>query len=135
MEHLKHACFSTFHTAKTVILMHETCYNRVCYSVHEPCMIPETCLQHARICNVLQADTTHITCMDCCLHFMHVPCMGSGMKHACFMLIRPYFMHGVYSMHSTGIFHAWYRHIPCMVQVYSCIVQAYCMCGTGVFRM
>ena len=52
-------------------------------------------------------------------------------------------------IYGTGIFHAWYRQIPCMVQVYSmhgtgkfhawyrripCIVHAYPMHCTGVFH-
>ena len=38
-------------------------------------------------------------------------------------------MHNTHtSMSGTGVFHAWYRHIPCEVQAYS-------MRGTGVFHV
>ena len=53
-----------------------------------------------------------------------ISCMFHGwnladfMKHAC---IKPY------SMCGTSVFHAWYWHIPC-------VVQAYSMRGTGVFH-
>ena len=63
----------------------------------------------------------HVTCMDWCLNFMHVPCMKnmdiSCMKPACSRCIPCVVQ--AYSKHDTGVFHAWYRRIPCVIQAYS----------------
>ena len=86
----------------------------------EPCMIPETCMWHARIWNVLQVSAMHvITWINACISCMdvHVPCMDywriSCMKHACFM-------------HNIGIFHVWYWINPCVAPAYSMhVIQVY----------
>ena len=62
-----------------------------------------------------------ISCIRICI-FMR----GAGIFHAWYRHIPCVVQ--AYSMRGTGVFHAWYRRIPCVVQVYS-------MCGTGIFHV
>ena len=87
-----------------------------CY-MHDSRNMHVTCRDLGRF----QVWDMHVTCMDWWLNFMHVSCM----EHAWNMHEKyAYFMHETcmfqaYSMHDTGIFHVWYRRIPCVVLGYS----------------
>ena len=96
------------------------------YFMHEPCMIPETCMLHAW-------TTAYISCMDC-VCFVHGIWPISCIFHVWYWCIPCMVWYGM----------VWYRWIPCMVQAYSmhvwcrripCVVQAYSMHGTEVFQV
>ena len=81
----------------------------------------------------------HVTCMNYCLIFhawnladsMHETCIFQAIFHAWYWHI-PCLVQA-YSMRDTGVFHAWYRHIPCMVLAYSMCGTGVCtVCGTGI---
>ena len=173
MEYLKHACFSTFHAWWWKLLsfmfhayfMHES-YVHTCFSIFHAWKLL-SCMPYSKwstwnmhVSGMFQHTSCDYNQWFSCMKFpvtimksllfhawtmhdswnMHGIWWISCMRHACF---KPYSMRGTgvfhswyrpipcviqaYSMRGTGIFHAWYRHIPCMVQAYS-------MHGTGIFH-
>ena len=64
-------------------------------------------LKHAGVWDIFQVWDMHVTCMDWCLNFMHVSCMFHAWKICIFH---------AWNLHIPGVFQAWYRRIPCVVQ-------------------
>ena len=135
MEHLKHTCFihvsAHFMRLQPVIFMHELSSDLTilmsllfhAWTMHDSWNMHVTGRDLGHFTGRYHACYKHELLPDisCMLHawnladFMHETCMFQAIFHAWYWHI-PCLVQA-YSMHGTGVFRTWYWHIPCVVQV------------------